>query len=48
MNLTETQGRKGGLGYELEKAYKAIEIETKGIDRICLTCNNMGVKYRTV
>ena len=43
-----TQGRKGGLGYELEKAYKAIEIETKGIDRICLTCNNMGVKYRTV
>lgn len=43
-----TQGRRGGLGYELEKAYKAIEIETKGIDRICLTCNNMGVKYRTV
>lgn len=43
-----TQGRKTGLGAELDKAYKAIEIETKGIDRICLSCNNMGVKYRTV
>lgn len=43
-----TQGRKTGLGAELDKAYKAIEIDTKGIDRICLSCNNMGVKYRTV
>lgn len=43
-----TQGRKGGLGYELEKAYKAIELDTRGIDRICLPCNNHGVKYRTV
>ena len=43
-----TQGRQGGLGYELEKAYKALEVETKGIDRICLSCNNMGVKYRTI
>jgi len=42
------QGRKTGLGVELEKAYQAIEIDTKGIDRICLTCNNHGVRYRTV
>jgi hypothetical protein len=43
-----TQGRQGGLGYELEKAYKALEISTDGIDRICLSCNNHGVKYRTI
>ena len=37
-----------GLGAELQKAYKAIEIDTQGLDRICLSCNNGGVKYRTV
>lgn len=42
-----TQGRKGGLGYEIEKAYAALDIDTKGIDRICLSCNNYGVKYTT-
>lgn len=43
-----TQGREGGIGYELKMAYKALDIDLKGIDRICLTCNNHGVKYRTV
>lgn len=43
-----TQGRKSGLGYELEKAYKALRLETQGLDRICLACNNHGVRYRTV
>ena len=43
-----TQGRKTGMGVALDNAYKAIELETRGIDRICLTCNNHGVKYRTV
>lgn len=43
-----TQGRKTGLGVDLDKAYKAIDIDTKGIDRVCLTCNNHGVRYRTV
>lgn len=43
-----TQGRKGGLGYEMEKAYKALELDTSGIDRVCNICNNHGVKYRTV
>ena len=43
-----TQGRKTGLGVALDNAYKAIELETRGIDRICLSCNNHGVKYRTV
>lgn len=40
--------RPGGLGYDLKKAYEALSIDTSGIDRICLTCNNKGVKYRTV
>ena len=42
------QGRPTGLGYELKQAYKALEIDTRGLDRICLKCNNHGVKYRTV
>lgn len=40
--------RPNGLGSELQNAFKALEIDTNGIDRICLTCNNGGVKYRTI
>lgn len=40
-----TQGRESGLGYELKQAYKALKIDTQGIDRVCLTCNNHGVRY---
>lgn len=40
--------RPGGLGYDLKKAYEALRIDTHGLDRICLSCNNRGVKYRTV
>lgn len=39
--------RPQGLGYELKKAYDALTLETKGLDRICLKCQNGGVKYRT-
>ena len=42
------QGRASGLGYELKQAYKALSFDTRGLDRICLQCNNHGVKYRTV
>lgn len=42
------QGRASGLGYELKQAYAALSIDTRGLDRICLQCNNHGVKYRTV
>ena len=42
------QGRATGLGYELKQAYKALLLDTRGLDRICLQCNNHGVKYRTV
>lgn len=39
--------RESGLGYELRKAYEALSIDTQGIDRVCLQCNNHGVKYTT-
>ena len=37
-----------GIGQDLQRAMKAIDIDTRGIDRICLTCLPVGVKYRTV
>lgn len=40
--------RPGGLGWELEKGYKALNLDTKGLDRLCMGCNNGGVKYRTI
>ena len=39
--------RESGLGYELRKAYEALSLDTQGIDRVCLKCNNHGVKYTT-
>ena len=42
------QGRKTGIGYELEKAYEALDLDTRGIDRICLTCRPVGVRYTHV
>jgi hypothetical protein len=42
------QGRASGLGYDLKQAYKALSLDTRNLDRICLQCNNHGVKYRTV
>lgn len=41
-------GRASGLGYELKQAYRALSLDTRGLDRVCLQCNNHGVKYRTV
>lgn len=40
--------RPGGLGHDLAMAYRALEVDTRGIDRVCLSCNNHGVRYRTV
>lgn len=40
--------KQSGLGYQLEQAYKAIELSTEGIDRVCMPCVNHGVKYRTI
>lgn len=40
-----TQGRATGLGYDLKKSYEALRLDTQGLDRICLSCNNHGVRY---
>ena len=40
--------KKSGLSYQLDMAFKAINISTQGIDRVCLPCKNNGIKYRTV
>ena len=42
------QGRATGIGYELKKTYEALDLDTRDIDRICLTCRPIGVRYRTV
>lgn len=42
------QGRKTGLGAELKAAYDALDLDTRGIDRICLTCKPTFVKYTHV
>lgn len=39
---------KKGIGDELKKMYDALDLDTRGIDRICLTCRPVGVKYTTV
>lgn len=49
--LFETEGNGQGikgLRGELDKAYKAIELNTKGLEPICLGCHNNGVKYRSI
>lgn len=40
--------RPNGLGQELKEAYKALRLDTQGIDRICLGCNNKGVRYKSI
>lgn len=40
--------KKSGLSYQLDEAYKALEISTRGIDRICMPCVNNGIRYRTI
>lgn len=41
------QGIKGLQG-ELERAYKALNVDTKGLDPICLGCHNQGVRYTSI
>lgn len=40
--------KKSGLSYQLDESFKALEISTEGLDRVCLPCENNGIKYRTV
>lgn len=37
--------KKSGLCYQLDIAYKALKVDTMGIDRICLPCKNNGIKF---
>ena len=41
------QGRVTGLGKDLQDAYNALDLDTRGIDRICLTCKKTGIRYTT-
>lgn len=40
--------KKSGLSYQLDKAFKALSVNTEGIDRVCLPCVNNGIRYRTI
>lgn len=40
--------KKSGLCYQLDLAYKALNISLEGIDRICLPCKGSGVKFRAI
>ena len=37
-----------GMNGDLEKAYKALSVDTKGLDPICLGCHNKGVRYGSI
>lgn len=41
------QGIKGLQG-ELDRAYKALSIDTKGLDPICMGCHNKGIHFRSI
>lgn len=40
--------KKSGLSYQLDLAFKALSLNTQGLDRICLPCKNNGIKYKTI
>lgn len=40
--------RRSGLAYDLEKAYNAFMINTKGFNTRCLPCSRQGVKYKSI
>lgn len=44
----DSQGRPGGLRRQFEDAIKSITFDTHGIDKVCLPCRRMGVKYRAI
>lgn len=40
-----TYTRSTGIRGELERAYKALEVDTEGMDSICVPCRRRGVNY---
>ena len=41
------EGVKGIQG-ELSQAYKAIAVDLKGLDPLCMTCKNKGIRYGAI
>lgn len=49
--LYETDGNGQaikGLNGDLEKAYKALSFNTRGLDDVCLTCKSKGLKFGAI
>jgi hypothetical protein len=44
----DSRGRPGGLSADLKEHYKALNLETKGLDRVCLCEKNKGVIYTSI
>lgn len=40
--------KQSGLNYQLDLAFKALDVDLQGIDRVCMPCKNNGIKYRVV
>lgn len=40
--------KKSGIRYELSQALKAVKLDTTALSRVCLPCNNGGIRFRTV
>lgn len=40
-----TYTRSTGIRGELERAYKALEVDTQGMDSVCVPCRRRGVNY---
>lgn len=44
-----TSGVKpGGLGFQIDQTIKSLRLDTQKIDKICLTCNNGGISFKTI
>lgn len=41
-------GAVKGIQGELARAYKAIAVDLKGLDPLCMTCKNKGIRYGTI
>ena len=40
--------RESGLAYELKQALGAVSLATSGINRVCLSCCNHGLRYKPI
>lgn len=47
LNGSEMKNRTG-MRYELEQAYKAVDMGTRGLDKICLPCANKGIRVKAI